>query len=64
MYLVNRDVPIEEAYSKMVSGRTRRVLAKYDYNNNGNAFRSARCAEEPKETDVSNEFFVFFCLTG
>ena len=57
-FLINQDMSIDEAYSKMVSTRPRRLLSKHDYNNNGVPFRSARCTEEPKETDVS----VFFLL--
>lgn len=56
--LINKDMNIDDAYSKMVENRPRRLLSKYDYNNNGAPFRSARCAQEPKETDVS--FFSFF----
>lgn len=37
----------------MVATRPRRLLSKHDYNNNGVAFRSARIAEEPKETDCN-----------
>ena len=51
-FLINKDMSIDEAYRKMVSTRPRRLLSKHDYNNNGAPFRSARCAEEPKETDV------------
>lgn len=50
--LVKKDVSIDEAYKQMVSNRPRKLLSKHDYNNNGAPFRSARCAEEPKDTDV------------
>ena len=52
-FLINKDVSIDDAYKKIVSTRPRRLLSKHDYNNNGVPFRSARCTEEPKETDVS-----------
>ena len=50
---IKNDVSIDDAYAKMVSTRPKRLLSKHDYNNNGAPFRSARCAQEPKETDVS-----------
>ena len=52
-FLINKELSIDDAYAKMVATRPRRILSKHDYNNNGVAFRSARCAQEPKETDVS-----------
>ena len=58
--LIKNDLSIDEAYSKMVESRPRRILSKHDYNNNGVPFRSARCAQEPKETDVSNEKKKFY----
>lgn len=50
--LINNDVDILAAYTQMVKSRPRRVLAKVDYNH-GVPFRSARCTEQQKETDVS-----------
>ena len=53
---INNDLPIDEAYEKMVVSRPRRFLSKHDYNNNGAPLRSARCTVEPKDTDVSSIF--------
>ena len=52
-FLINKDLSIDAAYAKMVETRPRRILSKHDYNNNGVPFRSARCSEQPRETDVS-----------
>ena len=52
-FLISKDMSIDAAYEKMVATRSRRLLSKHDYNNNDVPFRSARCTEEPKETDVS-----------
>lgn len=51
-FLIGQDLQIDDAYAKMVATRTRKVLSKHDYNQEGVPFRSARCVEEPKETDV------------
>lgn len=51
--MIRKDMSISDAYEKIVSSRPRRVLAKIDYNN-GVPFRSARCNEQAKETDVSS----------
>ena len=50
--MIRKDMSISEAYEKIVANRPRRVLAKIDYNK-GIPFRSARCNEKAKETDVS-----------
>ena len=54
--LIRNDLSIDDAYAKMVSSRPRRMLNKYDYNQ-GTALRSARCAEQPKESDVRNFYY-------
>ena len=61
-FLVNKDFSMKAAYEKMVATRPRKVLSKHDYNNHGAPFRSARCVEPPKETDVSalNRSCCFF----
>lgn len=61
---INNDQAIDDAYAKMVASRTMRVLSKHDYNQQGIPYRSARCAEEPKDTDVSkiiSPFRIIFC---
>ena len=58
-FLVNQDLQIKEVYEKMVSTRPRKLLSKHDYNNNGAPLRSARCTEEPKETDDVRFFYIF-----
>ena len=50
--LIVGDHTISSAYSKLVETRAPRVLAKVDYNL-GVPFRSARCTDPAKETDVS-----------
>lgn len=56
--LIKEDMSIDEAYKKIVKNRPRKLLSKHDYNNNGVPFRSARCVDEPKETDVRKIAFL------
>lgn len=58
-FLINKDLNITNAYEKMVETRPRKLLSKHDYNNNGVPFRSARCTEDPKETDVNKIGYTF-----
>ena len=55
-FLINQDLSIDDAYENFLKKRPGRCLAKLDYNRHGIPFRSARCVEQPKESDVS----IFF----
>lgn len=51
--MIDRDIPIDEAYNEMVSSRPSKILSGWTYEAKPKPLRSSRTAGEFRETEVS-----------